>query len=75
MTGRIESWRADRGFGFARAPTGECVFVHVTDVAGANQFNLPQVGDVVEFEMLALARGPRAVEVRILRRAEEEDKR
>ena len=54
LTGRVEEWRADRGFGFLRFEEHR-IFVHRRDFAAFHR--VPAVGDAVEFVLGADRQG------------------
>ena len=67
----VLQWIVERGFGFAGDPARphSGVFVHVSDLEGA-ALDPPEVGDVLEFELVFSSRGPRAVRAKIVKRAD-----
>jgi cold shock CspA family protein len=77
-TGRVVQWPAgrDRNYGFV-AVRGykQAAFLHLSDLEGMRSDERPQIGDVVEFELIETERGPRAVKARIVKRAETSDER
>lgn len=61
-TGRLISWRADRGFGFIKCDDGgPDAFVHVGEYPG-----VPEVGQRLAFAVTLTDRGPRASGVELL---------
>lgn len=70
---RVSMWKTERGYGFlALRGTwgGLSVFLHVSDTEGlADGHDHPDVGDLVEFAILATPKGPRAIQARIVERA------
>ena len=65
MKGTIKRWLDLRGFGFIEAVDQEKdIFVHTSDVKGLAS---PKIGDVVEFEIEDSDKGPRAVNVEIVK--------
>jgi cold shock CspA family protein len=72
MIGTIKCWVALRGFGFITAPGLGDVFLHRTALRRrTGDLALPEPGDVVEFTVIEEARGPRARDAVILKRAAE----
>lgn len=65
MTGTIKMWKEDGGYGFIARATGSDLFVHVSDIGGGLKHLVP--GDVVEFEIGAAPKGPKAIKVRVLK--------
>jgi len=62
-TGRLISWRVDRGFGWAASDDGGAdVFVHISECPGG----APEVGQRVSFVLTATPKGPRASAVELL---------
>lgn len=71
MIGTVAAWIPDRGFGFVNvAGTLKSVFCHVSDVAGLEAGDPPAVGDTLEFDVIDTPRGPRARDVKILKRVD-----
>jgi len=61
-TGRLISWRADKGFGWVGLDTGgPDAFVHVSEYPG-----VPAVGQRLRFTVTATDKGPRAADVELL---------
>ncbi len=64
--GTVRWFDADRGFGFiALGPDAEDLFVHASEVVGADGSTLLREGQVVEFEIGEGDRGPQARRVRV----------
>src|SRR4030095_1627410 len=63
MTGKIQTIRADKGFGFIKDDKGKEYFFHRSAVQGEGLENLRE-GDSVEFDMGEGPKGPRAENVR-----------
>lgn len=67
MRGVISKLIVERGFGFIQPLAGAEVFFHRTGLqATTRPFEELQVGDHVEFTEIESAKGPRAIEVRVL---------
>ena len=64
-TGTISRLVTDRGFGFIRDPQGIDHFFHQSSVRAA-PFHSLQQGQSVEFEVEDSAKGPRAMDVKVL---------
>ena len=63
QTGRLISWREDRGFGWATVDAGgPDAFVHVSECPGV----APTVGERLAFDLTMTDRGPRATGVELL---------
>lgn len=56
---------ADRGFGFIQSDSGRDYFFHRSDVLHI-PFETLQVGQAVEFSLVATPQGPRARSVRVI---------
>ncbi len=64
MTGTIKTLRAEKGFGFIRADSGQEIFFHQSAIYGEGIVMLRE-GDSVEFEVGQEGpKGPRAESVR-----------
>jgi CspA family cold shock protein len=63
MTGKIQTIRVDKGFGFIKDEKGKEYFFHRSAVQGEGLENLRE-GDSVEFDMGEGPKGPRAENVR-----------
>ncbi|MGI0100908.1 MAG: cold-shock protein [Candidatus Micrarchaeaceae archaeon] len=61
MRGKVKMFNSERGFGFITGDDGKDVYVHSTSVEGGATL---AVGDVVEYEVEAGDRGPRAKNVK-----------
>ncbi len=62
-TGRLLSWRFDRGFGWATQDDGEAdVFIHISEYPGGQ----PETGQRLRFDVTATDRGPRASGIELL---------
>jgi len=57
MKGKVKMFNAARGFGFITGDDGQDVYVHTSAIEGGAAL---AVGDVVEYEVEAGERGPRA---------------
>lgn len=66
MKGKIKRLIRGRGFGFISAEDGTEVFFHRSALEGMN-FDTLEEGDSVEFDLEKGYRGPRAVNVRVIR--------
>ena len=66
MKGKIKRLIRGRGFGFLSAEDGTEVFFHRSALEGMN-FDTLEEGDSVEFDLEKGYRGPRAVNVRVVR--------
>ncbi|UCC90935.1 MAG: cold shock domain-containing protein [Dehalococcoidia bacterium] len=66
MKGKIKRLIRGRGFGFISAEDGTEVFFHRSALEGMN-FDTLEEGDSVEFDLEKGYRGPRAVNVRVVR--------
>ena len=56
--GRIESYNANRGFGFLKSESGEKVFFHISDVLNPENIS---PGLQAEFSMVESDKGPKAI--------------
>ena len=63
MRGKIQTIRADKGFGFIKDEKGKEYFFHRSAVRGEGFENLRE-GDSVEFDIGDAPKGPRAENVR-----------
>ncbi len=61
MKGKVKMFDSARGFGFITGEDGKDVYVHSTAIEGGATL---AVGDVVEYEVEAGDRGPRAKNVK-----------
>ena len=66
MKGKIKRLIRGRGFGFISAEDGTEVFFHRSALEGMN-FDTLEEGDSVEFDLEKGYKGPRAVNVRVVR--------
>jgi len=66
LKGKIKRLIRGRGFGFLSAEDGTEVFFHRSALEGMN-FDTLEEGDSVEFDLEKGYRGPRAVNVRVVR--------
>jgi CspA family cold shock protein len=66
LKGKIKRLIRGRGFGFISAEDGTEVFFHRSALEGMN-FDTLEEGDSVEFDLEKGYRGPRAVNVRVVR--------
>jgi len=66
LKGKIKRLIRGRGFGFISAEDGTEVFFHRSALEGMN-FDTLEEGDSVEFDLEKGNRGPRAVNVRVVR--------
>jgi CspA family cold shock protein len=66
LKGKIKRLIRGRGFGFISAEDGTEVFFHRSALEGMN-FDTLEEGDSVEFDLEKGYRGPRAVNVRVIR--------
>lgn len=60
--GKVKWFSTERGYGFIEQESGDDVFVHANDLAGA----VLQEGDNVEFEIGEGKKGPCAKDVKII---------
>jgi len=58
MTGTVKSFNEERGYGFIAVPGGRDIFVHITACE-----EILQAGDVVEYDLFATNKGPKAANV------------
>jgi CspA family cold shock protein len=70
-SGTVKSWKEDRGFGFIQTASGT-IFFHISALV-SKSLGVKE-GDEVEFRTMEGERGLRAVDVRLLRRAEPQRK-
>ena len=66
QTGKIKKLVRDRGFGFISATDGREIFFHQSSLVDSN-FDALNEEQEVEFEVEKSDKGPRAVNVRILK--------
>lgn len=60
----VVKWFDDiKGYGYIQSETGEEVFVHFTDIIQEKGFRTLAPGNLVEFEMFAGEKGPKAMNV------------
>jgi len=64
-TGKIKKLVAERGFGFISDNDGRDVFFHQSSLMDANMTSLRE-DQRVEFEVEKSAKGPRAINVRLI---------
>jgi CspA family cold shock protein len=69
MIGVVKAWVGPRGFGFIAVPDHADVFLHRSALP-RRLSELPEPGDTVEFTLVEEARGLRAANARIVKRAE-----
>lgn len=67
-TGKIKKLVSDRGFGFISDTDGREVFFHQSSIIDSKFSDLTD-GQEVEFEVEKSEKGPRAVNVRIVKKA------
>lgn len=60
VTGTIKFFNEAKGFGFITSPDGDDVFVHVSNIAGADTL---KEGQSVTYETAEGRKGPEAVNV------------
>ena len=60
LTGTIISWFRERGFGFIQAKNGKNHFAHIHEWMSDDE---PAVGQIVTFESVPAAKGPKAVNI------------
>jgi len=65
-TGTVKKTVAERGFGFISDTDGRELFFHRSSLVDS-QFDAIKGGEKVEFEIEESAKGPRAVNVRIVK--------
>jgi CspA family cold shock protein len=73
MTGKVLKFDSIRGFGFIQADEagGRDIFVHYKQIVDeGTRFKNLDAGDAVVFDLVESAKGLRAANVRVLRRAE-----
>lgn len=63
-TGKVKWFNDSKGFGFIETDGGEDAFVHFSAIAGEGYRSLNE-GDIVEFDLVKDAKGPRAQNVRV----------
>lgn len=63
MTGKVEVYYAEKGYGFLRAANYVRHFFHISDLA-ALEDALPVPGEVLEFEPQLTPKGLKAVKIR-----------
>ena len=66
MKGMIKTLSKKRGFGFIRNENGEDVFFHRSNLDSMSFRNLRE-GDSVEFKLERGQKGPRAVDIRMVK--------
>jgi len=66
LKGKVKRLIRGRGFGFISAEDGTEVFFHRSALEGMN-FDTLEEGDSVEFDLEKGYRGPRAVNVKVVR--------
>ena len=66
MKGKIKRLISERGFGFISAENGSEVFFHRSALQDVN-FDTLEEGDSVEFDLERGYKGPRAVNVTVIR--------
>jgi CspA family cold shock protein len=64
--GKVKWFNEKKGYGFITAEDGEDAFVHHSGIQGEGFKSLTE-GDQVEFEVTKDAKGPKAVNVRVIR--------
>ena len=62
MTGNVKLFNNEKGFGFITIEDGEDVFVHYSAIQG-DGFKTLEVGQAVEFDVVASERGDQAANV------------
>ncbi len=67
-TGVVEWFSPQRGYGFITGTEGDNIFVHYSGLIDKGAAP-PRTGDQVTYDVAATSRGPKAVHVRIVRRA------
>ena len=66
QTGKIKKLVRERGFGFINATDGKDIFFHQSSLAEV-QFDALSEGQEVEFDVEKSPKGPRAINVRIIK--------
>lgn len=65
MRGTVKWWQSAKGFGFIRAADGTDHFVHFSAIQGSGRRDLLD-GQHVEFDAVMGAKGPAALNVRVI---------
>ncbi len=66
--GKVKWFNPEKGFGFIERETGNDVFVHHSGIQ-MDGYKTLEEGEAVEFEITNGAKGPQAINVRILKRS------
>lgn len=64
QVGMVKKWDEVRGFGFIDRPGDSDIFVHASGVIGRRVL---EVGQQVEYELREGTKGPKAINVRVVR--------
>ena len=68
LNGTIRRLVRDRGFGFIKSGDGQDLFFHRSELQGV-AFDLLKEGDNVEFEKGEGPKGPKAVNIKLIKKA------